>query len=119
MALMFLHKLFNILLVKGCFPSVLSKGYIVPIHKKGNIHNVDNYRGITLLSVMGKLLTRILNTRLTNWAETYYVYIEAQAEFRSEMGTVDNIFVLHGLNYSFDKSREKAVLCVCRFQKGI
>ena len=46
---------------------------------------------------MGKLFTRILNTRLPNWAETYYVKLEAQAEFRSEMGTVDNIFVLHGL----------------------
>ena len=27
----------------------------------------------------------------------YHVYIEAQAGFRQHMGTVDNIFVLHGL----------------------
>ena len=30
----YLHKLFNILLVKRYFPSVWSEGYIVPIHKK-------------------------------------------------------------------------------------
>ena len=67
------------------------------IQKKGSTSNVDNYRGITLLSVLGKLFTRILNTRLMDWAESYYVYIEAQAGFRAGMGTADNVFVLHGL----------------------
>ena len=93
----YLHKLFNVLLNKGHFPSMWTEGYIVPIHKKGNTSNVDNYRGITLLSTLGKLFTRILNTRLMEWAESYHVYIEAQAGFRAEMGTVDNTFVLHGL----------------------
>ena len=32
-----------------------------------------------------------------DWAESYHVYIEAQAGFRAEMGTSDNVFVLHGL----------------------
>jgi hypothetical protein len=58
---------------------------------------VENYRGITLLSTMGKLFTKVLNNRLTYWAENYNVYIEAQAGFRKNMGTVDNIFVLHGV----------------------
>ena len=39
---------------------------------------------------MGKLFTRILNNRLTSWAESYNVYIEA-------MSTSENIFVLHGI----------------------
>lgn len=93
----YLQKLFNLLFDKGHFPDCWSEGYIVPIHKKGNVNNVENYRGITLLSVLGKLFTRILNNRLTKWAEDYYIYIEAQAGFRSHMSTVDNIFVLHGL----------------------
>jgi len=46
---------------------------------------------------MGKLFTRILNYRLSDWAESYNVYIEAQAGFRAKMRTVDNVFVLHGL----------------------
>ena len=46
---------------------------------------------------MGKLFSRILNNRLTEWAEEYYVYIEAQSGFRECMGTTDNLFVLHGL----------------------
>ena len=49
---------------------------------------------ITILSTLGKLLTHIINSRLTDWASKYNVYIEAQAGFRANMGTVDNIFVL-------------------------
>ncbi|MES9884415.1 MAG: reverse transcriptase family protein, partial [Sedimenticola sp.] len=93
----FLSALFNAALNKGYFPDAWGEGHIVPIHKKGNINLVNNYRGITLLSTIGKLFTRILNNRLTNWAEQYFVYVESQAGFRKNMGTVDQIFVLHGL----------------------
>ena len=64
---------------------------IIPLHKKGPLDNVNNFRGITLLSKLGKLFTRILNNRLTDWADEYAVYIEAQAVFRAAMSTVDNI----------------------------
>jgi hypothetical protein len=93
----FLLSLFNKIFTSGYFPESWSEGYVVPLHKKGNINDESNYRGITLLSTLGKLFTRILNNRLTEWAEKYGVYVEAQSGFRSKMGTTDNIFVLHGL----------------------
>ena len=37
-----------------------TRGVIVPIFKDGEKSNVDNYRGITLLSAAGKLYTSIL-----------------------------------------------------------
>ena len=40
-----------------------------------------------MLSTLGKLFTKVLNDRLTGWAENYQVYIEAQAGFRANMGT--------------------------------
>ena len=58
---------------------------------------MSNYRGITLLSIIGKLFTRILNSRLNAWAEEYNIYVEAQAGFRKGMGTTDNIFILNSL----------------------
>ena len=91
-----LHTLFNKLLNTGYFPSSWAEGYIVRLHKKGDINNVNNYRGITLLCVLGKLFSRVLNNRLIEWAEMYQVYIEAQAGFKKFMSTVDNVFVLHG-----------------------
>ena len=64
-----LHSLFNKLLRAGYFPSSWAEGHVVPLHKKGDVNNVNNYRGITLLSVLGKLFSRLLNNRLIEWAE--------------------------------------------------
>lgn len=93
----YLHIVFNTVFNQNYFPAAWSVGEIIPLHKKGDKNNVDNYRGITLLSTLGKLFTRILNNRLTTWAETYSVYIEAQGGFRKNMCTADNIFIIHGL----------------------
>lgn len=93
----FLHRLFNVTFKNGYFPDSWSVGYIVPLHKKGNVNDVGNYRGITLLSTIGKLFSRILNNRLTNWGEKYFVYVESQAGFRKHMSTVDHVFILNGV----------------------
>ena len=47
--------------------------------------------------MFGKLFSRVLNNRLSAWVEDYHIYIEAQADYRNETGTIDNIFILHGL----------------------
>ena len=116
--LMFLQTLFNKILDLEYFPESWSEGFIVPLHKKGPLDNVNNFRGITLLSTLGKLFTRILNNRLTSWAEDYGVYIEAQAGFRAAMGTADNIFVLHGIiNHLLNKG-EKLFCAFVDFTKA-
>ena len=93
----FIHQLFNKLFKQGYFPDTWSEGYTVPLHKKCDQDDPGNYRGITLLSTLGKLFTKVLHNRLNSWAEIYNVYIEAQSGFRENMSTIDNIFVLHGL----------------------
>ena len=42
--------LFNAILNSGNFPSQWSEGYIVPLFKKHDPSDVNNYRGITLVS---------------------------------------------------------------------
>ena len=64
-----LNKFFEI----GHFPQSWSEGYVIPLHKKGSNNEVENYRWITLLSVVGKLFTRVINNRLGEWAENYFL----------------------------------------------
>ena len=111
-------RLFNAVFSSGYFPSKWSEGYIVPLHKKGSINEVENYRGITLLSVFGKLFSRVLNNRLSAWAEDYHIYIEAQAGFRKEMGTIDNIFILHGLIKHFINESKRLYVAFIDFTKA-
>ena len=61
-------KLFNQIWETGTFPKDWLKSVIVPLHKKGQIDNPDNYRGISLISNLCKCFTYIINKRLTNWA---------------------------------------------------
>ena len=89
--------LFNIVLNSGYFPNKWTEVVIVPIHKKRSKTLVDNYRGVTLLSTLGKLFTRLLNNRLSFWADTYSILIEEQYGLRSGRSTVDSIFVLNSL----------------------
>ena len=93
----YLHRLFNFLFNAGIFPDAWSEGLLVPLHKKGSYTMPENFRGITLLSTLGKLFTRVLNNRYNTWAEDYRIYVEAQYGFRSGRGTVDCIFILHNV----------------------
>ena len=40
---------------------------IVSLFKKGDREDPGNYRGITLLNVVGKLFNKVLNYRLLKW----------------------------------------------------
>ena len=58
--------LFNVVLDSGIVPTEWCIAMIIPIFKnKGESTNPDNYRGITLLSCLGKLFTSVLNNRIS------------------------------------------------------
>jgi hypothetical protein len=114
----YLCRLFNTVFSSGIFPSVWSEGIVIPLHKKGSRHDVENYRGITLLSVLGKLFTKILNNRLVEWADCYEVYVDTQAGFRKNLGTVDNIYVLSGLISHYVNSGKKLFCAFVDFSKA-
>ena len=91
-------KLFNIVLKTGIIPSAWSISFISPIYKnKGSKSDPDNYRGISLISCLGKLFTSAINERLTTFVELNKVIGEEQAGFRSGYSTQDHIFTLHSI----------------------
>ena len=74
---------------------------IVPIPKKGDLKHCDNWRGISLLDVVGNLFGCILQDRLQLAAEK--VLPESHCGFRKGRGCVDMIITARQL---FEKSRE-------------
>jgi hypothetical protein len=93
----YLCTIFNIIYDSGIYPEAWSKGYIVPIFKKGNIDNPGNYRGITIINVMSKVFSLLLRNRINNWCETNNVFNDAQYGFRDNRSTADAIFILHSI----------------------
>ena len=74
---------------------------IVPVPKKGNLQSCDNWRGISLLDVVGKVMGRIIQERLQVIAEQ--LLPDSQCGFRRGRGCVDMIFVARQL---MEKTRE-------------
>ena len=83
-----------------------SKGMIIPIYKKGDVHSPSNYRPITLLSSIGKLFTKIMCKRLIEWATDQYIFSEAQFGFRPSYSTTDASYTLQVL-LSRRKNKQK------------
>ena len=100
-----LLELFNRILSSGKYPTLWSFGLIVPIHKKDDRSKAENYRGITLLSALGKLFTSILNDRLYDYMTKKGVLKVEQDGFKKRHGTVDSIFILKTLIDKFVKSK--------------
>ena len=100
-----LVNLFNRILDTGKYPALWSFGLIVPIHKKDDRSKVENYQGITLISVLSKLFASILNNRLYNYMVQKGILKAEQGGFRKMHGTVDSIFTLKMLIYKYVKSK--------------
>ncbi|KAK6168866.1 hypothetical protein SNE40_020036 [Patella caerulea] len=89
--------LFNKILISSKFPDSWSRAVIYPIYKKGDVTNPCNYRGISLLNVMGKIFTKVINNRLIIWGDIENKFKEQQAGYRQGYATVDNCFSLYAV----------------------
>ena len=97
-----LTELLNKIWKSGQVPQNFKDASIVSLFKKGKRSLCDNYRGISLLSVAGKILARVILRRLNDHV-TDVVYSESQCGFRKGRGTTDMIFCLRQLQ---EKARE-------------
>ena len=59
-----LEQLFSVIWLEETVPRQWREGLIVNLFQKGDREDPGNYRGITLLSVVGKVFCKILNNRL-------------------------------------------------------
>lgn len=111
--------LFNKILDTGVLPADWLVGVVVPLYKnKGDMQDVNNYRGITLLSCMGKLFTSILNERLNNFSNAMNIINETQAGFRQGYCTLDHIFLLKCVIDLFNWKRKRLFCLFVDYKKA-
>ena len=86
------HKLIIYIWNKEELPDEWKELIIVPIYKKGDKTDCNNYRGISLLPTTYKVLSNILLSRLIPYAEE--VIGDHQCGFQSNRSTTDYIFYI-------------------------
>jgi len=100
-----LVELVELIWTEACVPQDFKDAQFVHICKrKGERACCDNHRGISLLSVAGKILARVLLNRLTNHVGQHDIIPESQCGFRSARGTMDMIFAARQVQ---EKCREQ------------
>jgi hypothetical protein len=87
-----IHKLIKLVWKKEELPHQWKESIVVPIHKKGDKTDCSNYRGMSLLLTSYKILSNILLTKLTPFADE--IVGELQCGFRRKRSVTDRIFYI-------------------------
>ena len=108
-----LSKLFNLSLEIKTVPEVWKRANVIPIYKKGEKTNINNYRPISLLSCVGKLCERVVFKYVFNYFRNNFLLSIYQSGFQPGDSTVNQLIkVYHMLCEALDSKKEvRIVFC--------
>jgi len=103
--------MFNKSISTGIFPDTLKVARVVPVFKAGDKNSVNNYRPISVLSILSKIFERLMLNRLMTFINNNNILNMNQFGFRTNSCTADAI--LEFLDHTFNSlSNNQALLSV-------
>ena len=81
----------NLAFISGSFPRAFKISQILPIFKSGDRDCVNNYRPISILPTLSKILEKLMNKRLTKYLEKFKLLSDCQYGFRCNKTTSDAV----------------------------
>ena len=95
--------LFNTSLETGFIPESYKCAKVIPVHKSGASDKFDNYRPISILPALSKLLEKIVAYQMIRFLETQNILYTHQYGFRNHRDTIQPLIhlmhkVFEGLN---------------------
>lgn len=113
-----LARLFNMSFQKGQFPNSWKLANVVPIYKKDDRQSVNNYRPVSLLCTMSKVLERVVHSRLYSYCKTNNLLTDKNSGFKDSDSTVNQLlFITHKITQALD-NREDASLVFLDISKA-
>ena len=76
-------------------PDDWKKGVIVKLPKKGNLNDCKNAKGITFLSILRKILGRVVIDRIRNGVDKRLR--KKQVSYRRGRGTTDQVLIVRNI----------------------
>ena len=104
-----LSDIINISVLLGIFPNCLKKAALIPIFKKEANENIDNYRSIALLSVLSKIIEKVVANKISEFLKINNILTNCQYGFRPGLSTEANIVDLS--QYVYDKMDSGERVC--------
>ncbi len=109
--------LFNYVLINEDYPAEWALGLVNPV-PKGGPDLVENFRKITVLPAISKILETILNTRLEYIDKAFGLEDQYNGGFKKDSRTADNIFVLNGLIDRAKNTNSELYVCFVDFRRA-
>ena len=85
-------KLINFSFSEGTFPNLLKFANVIPVFKNGDNLDYNNYRPISLISNIGKLIEKIVQKRLYSFLEKNSLLFKQQYGFRNKL-SINHAFI--------------------------
>ena len=82
-----LTQIFNYSLLSQTFPDIWKKGKIVPIFKSNDPTSPNNYRPITILPILSKIMERIVHLQTYEYLKEHNLITSEQFGFRPNLST--------------------------------
>ena len=101
--------LFNNIYNNGVYTDTWCDGFIIPIHKKNDVLNVNNYRGIIIPSCIDKLFLRVVAKRIEEFISASGKWCANQCGLGGDHRTEDSLFIINTLFDSYIKQQDKAL----------
>ena len=82
-----LEHIFNMSILTGTIPTDLKIAKVIPVYKKGDKTESSNYRPISMLNILNKILEKIIYSRVHSFLDKYKILYKNQFGFRSNHST--------------------------------
>lgn len=111
-------KLINACIQQGKYPSELKTGIVRPIHKKGKLNDLANYRPITILPAINKIIEKFICDQIHTFYRDNDIISKSQYGFQSKKSTAQLLsnFTDEVNNYLNDK--QHVILIFIDFSKA-
>ena len=92
-----LQKMFQASLRQEIVPQAWKRATVVPLHKKGDRCDINNYRPVSLLNTSGKLMEKIVFKYIYNFFRDHYIISIWQSGFIPGCSTVCQLIEIYNI----------------------
>ncbi|MEL6988474.1 MAG: reverse transcriptase family protein [Bacteroidota bacterium] len=108
----------NTSIVTGNYPTTWKTPEVIPIHKNGDPLDVGNYRPISLLPILSKILEKVIANQLTDFLESNRLLANNQHGFRPCLSTETALLTITNKIYENIENKKVSLLLLLDLSKA-
>ena len=108
----------NTSILTGRFPDLWKHPYITPIFKSGDADDASNYRPISILPIISKILEKIVANQLISFLETHNLLSKNQHGFRPQLSTETALLTVTNKIYENIEEKKISLLLLLDLSKA-